>query len=133
MSDQRLAQLIDAATAARANAYAPYSEFYVGAALESVNGEIFSGCNVENASYGLTICAERIAVGKAVAAGHREFSRAVVVADTKASPCGACRQVLSEFGDLEIIMVDPDGEITHRRRLSELLPDQFQLPDRRSN
>jgi len=130
MSDERLAELIEAARAARANAHAPYSEFFVGSALETEDGAIFSGCNVENASYGLTICAERIAVGKAVAAGHRKFRRVVVMAESKASPCGACRQVLSEFGDLEIVMVTPDGTVTHSRRLEELLPDQFKLLDR---
>ena len=130
MGDDRTAALIAAALAARERAYAPYSKFSVGAALETASGEVFTGCNVENASFGLTICAERFAVGAAVAAGHREFTRVVVVSDGKAGPCGACRQVLAEFGDLEIIMVDPDGEIDRRRRLDELLPDQFELSPR---
>lgn len=130
MSDDRTAALIRAALEARQRAYAPYSNFTVGAALETASGEVFTGCNVENASYGLTICAERFAVGAAVAAGHHQFSRVVVASDAKAGPCGACRQVLAEFGDLEILMVDADGEIERRRRLDDLLPEQFKLPGR---
>lgn len=130
MTDDRTAALIQAALDVRERAYAPYSKFYVGAALETASGEIFVGCNVENSSYGLTICAERFAIGTAVAAGHREFKRVVIVADSKASPCGACRQVLAEFGDVEVIMVDPDGTITHSRRLDDLLPEQFKLTPR---
>jgi cytidine deaminase len=130
MTDYRLAALIDAALAARKRAYAPYSKFTVGAALESATGEVFTGCNVENSSFGLTICAERFAVGAAVAAGQREFSRIAVVSNGKASPCGACRQVLAEFGDLEVVMVDERGEVLRKRRLEELLPEQFKLPVR---
>ncbi|MDH3402622.1 MAG: cytidine deaminase [Acidobacteriota bacterium] len=131
MSDDRLAALIAAALAARQRAYAPYSRFTVGAALETAGGEIFTGCNVENSSYGLTICAERVAVGAAVAAGQREFSRVVVASAAKAGPCGACRQVLAEFGDLEVVMVDETGRVERRRRLAELLPEQFKLLDYR--
>ncbi len=130
MTDDRAAALIDAAIAARRRAYAPYSEFAVGAALQSVTGEIFTGCNVENSSFGLTICAERFAVGAAVAAGHREFSRIVVVSNAEASPCGACRQVLAEFGDLEVVVADENGEVLETSRLQELLPRQFKLPAR---
>jgi len=130
MTDDRTATLIQAALDARERAYAPFSKFYVGAALETTTGEIFAGCNVENSSYGLTICAERFAVGAAVAAGHREFKRVIVAADSKASPCGACRQVLAEFGNLEVIMVDPQGTVTHTRQLDELLPEQFKLEPR---
>lgn len=128
MSDSSLTRLIEAARRARAHAHAPYSQFAVGAALEAVDGAVFVGCNVENASFGLTLCAERIAVGAAVAAGHREFRRIVVVTDAKASPCGACRQVLAEFGDLEVVMADPEGRVVGRHRLDVLLPDQFRLP-----
>ncbi len=111
---------------AQARAYAPYSNFRVGAALESHDGAVFSGCNVENASYGLTICAERAAVCAAVSAGVTRFRRAVVVSDVDppAAPCGACRQVLAEFGlDLPIDGVGSKGTV--RWRLSELLPVSF--------
>jgi cytidine deaminase len=118
--------LIDAARAAQARAYAPYSKFRVGAALQSQDGGIFAGCNVENASFGLTICAERAAICAAVSAGATRFRRAVVVSDVDppAAPCGACRQVLAEFGlDLPIEGVGPQRTVTWR--LSELLPVAF--------
>jgi cytidine deaminase len=118
--------LVVAARAARAHAHAPYSRFAVGAALEADDGRIFAGANVENASYGLTNCAERVALGAAVAAGARCFKRIVVVTDATraAAPCGACRQVLAEFGaDLVIEAVG----LRDRRRwvLKDLLPDRF--------
>ncbi len=118
--------LISAARSVQARAYAPYSHFRVGAALESSDGTVFLGCNVENASYGLTICAERSAVFAAVSAGFTRFRRAVVVSDVDppAAPCGACRQVLAEFGlDLPIDGVGSKGII--RWRLSDLLPAAF--------
>jgi cytidine deaminase len=119
--------LIAAARGAQARAYAPYSNFRIGAALESADdGTIFVGCNVENASYGLTICAERAAVCAALAGGARRFRRAVVVSDVDppAAPCGACRQVLAEFGlDLPITGVGASGAVNWT--LSELLPSAF--------
>jgi cytidine deaminase len=118
--------LVDAARAVQQRAYAPYSRFRVGCALEADDGRVFVGCNVENASYGLTICAERAAVCAAVAAGAQRFRRAVVVsdADPPAAPCGACRQVLSEFGpDLRVDAVSAAGSVTWT--IAELLPAAF--------
>ena len=118
--------LVSAARSAQARAYAPYSNFRVGAAIEGMDGAIFVGCNVENASYGLTICAERAAVCAAISAGATRFRRAVVVSDVDppAAPCGACRQVLAEFGlDLPIDGVGSKGAA--RWRLADLLPVAF--------
>jgi cytidine deaminase len=118
--------LVSAARAAQQRAYAPYSHFHVGAALEADDGRVFVGCNVENASYGLTICAERAAICAAVAAGARRFRRAVVVSDSDppAAPCGACRQVLAEFGsDFRIDAVGPKG--TASWTMAALLPAAF--------
>src|SRR5204862_717574 len=112
--------------AAQRRAYCPYSHYRVGAALEAEDGTVFSGCNVENASYGLTICAERAAVCTAVSAGARRFRRIVVATDSEppAPPCGACRQVLAEFGaGLEVESVGPTQ--SKRWRIGELLPDAF--------
>jgi len=114
--------LIAVAWEARERAYAPYSNFKVGAALLSADGQVFQGCNVENISYGLTICAERVAIGAAVAKGVTKFDRVAVVADTKepVSPCGACRQVLAEFGVKTIILANKQGSV--ELTLEELLP-----------
>ena len=119
--------LLDAARAARLHALAPFSNFKVGAALETEDGHIVTGCNVENASYGLTICAERVAMFKAISEGHRRFVRIAVVADTEAPtpPCGACRQILWELGgDLEVILGNLSEE-NGRFRMRELLPLPF--------
>jgi cytidine deaminase len=119
--------LIAAALAVRANAYAPFSKFQVGAAIEDADGRIHTGCNVENATYGLTVCAERVAVWKAISEGARRFVRVAVAADTGVltPPCGACRQILWEFcGDIEIVLVNPAGKI-ERCRLRELFPRPF--------
>lgn len=116
--------LLAKALACRKAAYAIYSRFAVGAALETTTGKVFTGCNVENLSYGLTICAERNAVFAAVAAGEREFVRIVIVADSRepVSPCGACRQVLAEFSaEMEVRCVNLQGD-EYRARLDELLP-----------
>ncbi len=119
-----LASLEKSARKVRSRAYAPYSNFQVGAALESTAGKVFTGCNVENISYGLTVCAERNAVFAAVAAGVRTFRRIVIVADSKepVTPCGACRQVLSEFSEnMEIVSVNLQSH-KYRAKLSALLP-----------
>jgi cytidine deaminase len=119
--------LLAAARAARLQAHAPFSRFLVGAALETAGGLVITGCNVENATYGLTICAERVAVFKAISEGHRQFTRIAVVADTEepTPPCGACRQILWEFGgDLEVILGNLTGE-TARHSLKQLLPYPF--------
>ena len=119
--------LVAAARAARERAFAPYSHFKVGAALQTTDGTIITGCNVENASYGLTICAERVAVVKALSEGHRVFTRIAVVTDTEAptSPCGACRQVLWEFApDLEVVLANLQS-VTAVTHLRDLLPLAF--------
>jgi len=119
--------LIAAARNARLNAHAGFSHFKVGAALETADGTIIAGCNIENATYGLTICAERVAMFKALSEGLRELRRIVVVAETEAPtpPCGACRQILWEFGgDMEVILANLTKE-TGRHRLSDLLPIPF--------
>ena len=121
-----LRELARLARDARERAHAPYSKFKVGAALRAKSGEIVTGCNVENATYGLTICAERVAVFKAVSEGLRRFDAVAVVADTDVpSPCGPCRQILWEFcGDIVVYMVGSKGRTT-TARLSELLPLPF--------
>ena len=121
--------LVDAATSARGRAYAPYSGFEVGAALLGESGRVYAGCNVENVSYGLSSCAERNAVFRAVGDGERRFTAIAVVtaAATPTTPCGACRQVLSEFavgGDMDVVMVTTSGT-RKTRRLSALLPESF--------
>jgi cytidine deaminase len=123
----RETELIKKAKNARLKAYAPYSNFKVGAALLTKNGNVYTGANVENSTYGLTICAERVAVFKAVNKGDKDFVKMVVVADKNPpiTPCGACRQVLSEFTkDLQIICVNLKGKVD-RYTLKELLPEAF--------
>ena len=121
------AKLVAAARRARRYAHAAFSGFKVGAALETADGTIVTGCNVENATYGLTVCAERVAMFKAISEGHRKFRRVAVVADTEAPtpPCGACRQILWEFGgNLEVILANLRRE-TGRHQLEDLLPLPF--------
>ncbi len=123
MDDQAL---VAAARAARGASYSPYSRFAVGAALLCTDGTVVSGCNVENASYGLTICAERTAVFAAVANGHRSFSAIAVAGPPEAvtSPCGACRQVLAEFApEMRVLYTVPDGIVS--TTLDALLPNRF--------
>jgi cytidine deaminase len=119
--------LVAAAIRARENAHAPFSKFRVGAAVEDESGGIHTGCNVENATYGLTVCAERVAIFKAISEGARKFRRVAVVADaeTLTPPCGACRQILWEFcGDVEIVLGNPGGK-TETLRLGTLFPRAF--------
>jgi cytidine deaminase len=119
--------LLEAALAVRANAFAPFSKFPVGAAVEDIDGRIHTGCNVENATYGLTLCAERVAIFKAISEGARKFRRVAVAADTDelTPPCGACRQILWEFcGDVEIALVNLRGK-TETYRLKDLFPKPF--------
>ncbi len=122
-----LKDLVKLATVAREHAHAPFSKFKVGAALRTTAGEVVTGCNIENASYGLTLCAERVAVFKAVSEGLREFDAIAVVAQSgrPTAPCGPCRQILWEFcGDIWVHMADVGGK-TLTKRMSELLPLPF--------
>ena len=119
-------ELLQIAVKARRKAYAPYSKFHVGAALLAENGAIFTGCNVENASYGLTICAERVAIFKAISEGVQSFTAIAISVPGGGAPCGACRQVMNEFSPkLAIIMGDQTGEIMRETTLDILLPDAF--------
>lgn len=119
-------RLVNAAIDARDQAYAPHSHFYVGAALLAADGTIVPGCNVENASYSLCICAERTAAVSAICTGHRDFVAIAIASHGGVTPCGACRQFLAEFGvDLVVICVDVLDRSTRRYRLSKLLPDAF--------
>lgn len=131
MREPELGELVAAAMAARAYAYAPYSRFRVGAALLTGEGAIYSGCNVENASYGLTTCAERNAVAHAMAHGARDLRAVAVATEHGVTPCGACRQVLAEFNpQMMVVLVDARGRQRHFS-LAELLPAAFgpeQLP-----
>ena len=121
--------LIAAALTARNHAFAPYSHFQVGAALEDAGGRIHTGCNVENATYGLTVCAERVAVFKAISEGVRKFRRVAIATDSDilTPPCGACRQILWEFcGDIEILLINPRGKI-ETYQLKDLFPKPFDV------
>ena len=120
-------KLVNAALQARENAYAPFSKFRVGAALETADGKIYTGCNVENSTYGLTVCAERVALWKAISEGERRFRRIAVASatDHPATPCGACRQLLWEFcGDIEVILVNPQG-YRESHQMANLFPRPF--------
>ena len=118
--------LIDLANEARKRAYVPYSHYPVGAALRTKSGRIYTGVNVENAAYPQTMCAERVAVFKAVSDGEKEFNAISVVTDNGGSPCGGCRQVLAEFGlDTIVLMADKDGRLVKEATVGELLPEAF--------
>lgn len=120
-------ELIDAARDVREIAFAPYSKFRVGAAVETEDGEIYTGCNVESASYGLTVCAERVAIWKGISEGEKKFSRIAVVVDTEdlTPPCGVCRQIIWEFcGDVPVVLSNLQGK-TETIQMSELLPRAF--------
>lgn len=121
-------KLIEKAKMARENAYVPYSNFKVGAVLETESGKIFTGGNVENSSFGLSMCAERVAIFKAVSEGETKFKRMIIIADTKdvVSPCGACRQVMSEFGNFEVILSNMKGKMKVTD-VESLLPMAFNL------
>ncbi len=125
MSDDN--KLIEAARAARENAHAPYSNFRVGAAVRTKAGKIYTGCNIENASYGLTLCAERVAIFKAISEGEHEFEAIAVVCDTEklTPPCGPCRQIIWEFaGDIPVILANLKGNV-ERETAAKLLPRPF--------
>lgn len=128
-AEQR-AELVKLGQQARANAYAPYSHYPVGAALLTRTGEIYQGANIENAAYPLSICAERVAIFQAVASGDREPVAISVVTDNGGSPCGACRQVLAEFGlETQVILADKDGNVVRQMTVEELLPAAFRPSD----
>lgn len=130
ITDQQRADLIERALAARQSAYAPYSQYAVGAALLTDSGRLYTGANVENAAYPLSICAERVAVFNAVTSGDRQLTAIVVATDNGGSPCGSCRQVLAEFGlETEVFMVDRVGSVVHQMTVAELLPAAFRPSD----
>jgi len=126
LSNQEKQSLIDLANTARQRAYAPYSNYPVGAAVRTKTGRIFTGVNVENAAYPQSMCAERVAVFKAVSEGEKEFEVISVVTDNGGSPCGGCRQVLAEFGlDTIVLMADRNGKLIKETTVRELLPEAF--------
>lgn len=125
--DNKTKELIEAAEKARENSYAPYSKFRVGAAVETKAGKIYSGCNIENASYGITVCGERVAVWKALSEGEREFSQIAVVVDTEelTPPCGVCRQIIWEFcGNIPVTLANLSGK-SETLMMEDLLPRAF--------
>jgi cytidine deaminase len=126
LTDEMRDELIAAAGVARQWAYAPYSKYPVGAALRTVSGRVYDGVNVENAAYPSGTCAERVAVFKAISEGEREFEAIAVVTENGGSPCGACRQVLAEFGlETIVIVAKEDGEVVMETTVGELLPGSF--------
>ncbi len=130
LMDDKYQALIQAARQARQHAYAPYSHYYVGSALLTVAGKIYSGCNVENAAYPTSMCAERVAIYKAVSEGERDFKAIVVATENGGTPCGSCRQVLAEFGlEISVLVVDGEGRLLQETNVRALLPGAFQPKD----
>ena len=130
LTDEQKSKLIKSALQSRQQAYAPYSGYAVGAALLTNTGEIFTGVNVENAVYPTSICAERVAVFKAVSEGEREYEAIVVASSNGGTPCGSCRQVLSEFGlGTKILIVDGEGTLIQETTVDDLLPGAFTSQD----
>lgn len=126
LTDKERKSLINLANQARQNAYVPYSNYPVGAAVKTKSGRIFTGANVENAAYPVTMCAERIAIFKAVTEGEREYVAIAVVTDNGGSPCGSCRQVLAEFGlDTIVLIANGQGNLVQEMTVNDLLPDAF--------
>jgi cytidine deaminase len=126
LTKQEKQELIDMANKVRQRAYVPYSNYSVGAALRTKSGRVFTGVNVENAAYPQTMCAERVAIFKAVSEGEKEFDVISVVTDNGGSPCGGCRQVMAEFGlDLIVLMADGSGNLVKETTVRELLPEAF--------
>jgi len=126
LTKQEKQALIDLANTARQRAYAPYSNYPVGSALRTKSGRIFTGVNVENAAYPQTMCAERIAIFKAVSEGEKDFEVISVVTNNGGSPCGGCRQVMAEFGlDTIVLLADGDGKLVKETTVKELLPQAF--------
>ena len=132
LTNQEKQSLIDLANKARQHAYIPYSHYPVGAALRTMTGKIYTGVNVENAAYPQTMCAERVAIFKAISEGEKEFEIISVVTDNGGSPCGGCRQVMAEFGlDTIVLMADGNGNLVKETTVKELLPEAF-TPDKLS-
>jgi len=129
LTQQEKQSLVDLANTARQRAYVPYSNYRVGSTLRTKTGRVYTGVNVENAAYPQTMCAERVAIFKAVSEGEKEFEVITVVTDNGGSPCGGCRQVMAEFGlDTIVIMADKNGRIVKETTVGELLPEAF-TPD----
>lgn len=132
LTDEKRQEIIEKALQVRLNAYAPYSNYQVGAALLTASGKIFTGVNVENAAYPDSICAERSAIFSAVSAGERDFEAIVVATRNGGTPCGSCRQVMSEFGlDIKVLLVDEEGNLVQQQTVRDLLPGAFLPQDLR--
>jgi cytidine deaminase len=126
LTDELRSKLIAMAQEARLKAYAPYSNYQVGAALVTPSGKFFAGCNVENAAYPTGLCAERVAIFKAISEGERKFAALAVVTSNGGTPCGACRQVMAEFGlDMIVLIADAEGRLHQETSVAELLPGAF--------